>query len=373
MIVPFVDLVAQYTAIQEEIDRAFHDVTATAEYILGRRVERFEDEFAKFVDCEHAIGVGSGLDALRLGLLALEVGPGDEVIVPANTYIATALAVSEVGADVVLVDCDPRTYNIDPEAVEAAITPRTRALIPVHFAGQAADMNDLLTTARRHGLAVIEDAAQAHGTRYDGRACGSLGQVGCFSFYPGKNLGAYGDGGIVTTQDPEVAGRIRRVRNYGERRKYDHVVKGVNSRLDGLQAAFLSVKLRHLNGWNKARAELAERYTAQLEGVGDLVIQPRSGASTHVYHLFVVETGHRDSLQRHLTESGIQTGIHYPKPIHLQEAYDELALGAGSFPEAERLASDSLSLPMFPELTPEQMDLVTGTIQGFFDHAEQRR
>jgi dTDP-4-amino-4,6-dideoxygalactose transaminase len=342
-------------------------VTASAEFILGRRVEQFEHEFARFVECEYAIGVGSGLDALRLALLALEVGPGDEVIVPANTYIATALAVTDVGADVVLVDCNPRTYNVDPGVVEAAVTQRTRAVIPVHFAGQAAEMTGLIDVARRHGLVVIEDAAQAHGARHDGRACGSIGDVGCFSFYPGKNLGAYGDGGIVTTHDPEIADRIRLFRNYGERRKYDHVVKGVNSRLDGLQAAFLTVKLRHLKGWNEARLELAGRYAAQLHGVGDLVIQPRGSSSTHVYHLFVVETAHRDDLREFLTKREIQTGIHYPKPIHLHEAYSELALDVGSFPEAERLARESLSLPMFPELTPEQVDGVTGAIRDFFD------
>jgi dTDP-4-amino-4,6-dideoxygalactose transaminase len=294
------------------------------------------------------------------------VGPGEEVIVPANSYIATALAVTEVGADAVLVDCDPRTYNLDPDAVEAAVTPRTRALIPVHFAGQAADMERLLDLAGRFGLAVVEDAAQAHGTRYGGRACGSMGEVGCFSFYPAKNLGAYGDGGIVTTHVREVAECIRRLRNYGERRKYDHVVKGVNSRLDGLQAAFLSVKLRHLKGWNEARKELADRYSAQLADVGDLVIQPPASSSTHIYHLFIVETAYRDALRGHLTERGIQTGIHYPKPIHLHEAYCDLALEVGSFPVAERLARESLSLPMFPELTPDQVDVVTGAIRDFF-------
>jgi dTDP-4-amino-4,6-dideoxygalactose transaminase len=366
-VVPFVDLVAQYDSIATEIDAAFHEVTASAEYILGRRVERFEREFARFVGCEHAVGVGSGLDALRLGLLALEIGPGDEVIVPANTYIATALAVSEVGADVVLVECDPATYNVDPDAVAAAITPRTRALLPVHFTGQAAEMRPLLDLAGRRGLEVIEDAAQAHGTQYDGSPCGSLGRLACFSFYPGKNLGAYGDGGMVTTSDPEVADRLRLLRNYGERAKYDHVVKGVNSRLDGLQAAFLSVKLPHLPRWNEARLRHADAYAAELQGVGDLALQQRSESSTHVYHLFIVETKHRDALREHLTDRGIQTGIHYPIPIHLQEAYRDLGLGAGAFPQAERLASQSLSLPMYPELTAEKIGTVTTAIRDFFD------
>ena len=371
-IVPFVDLVAQYESIAEEIDRAFHDVTASAQYILGARVERFEQEFAQFVGAAHAVGVGSGLDALRLGLLALEIGPGDEVILPANTYIATALAVSEVGATVVLVDCAPATYNIDPTAVAAAVTSRTRALLPVHFTGQAAEMRPLLELARSKNLAVVEDAAQAHGTRYDGRPCGSLGEVACFSFYPGKNLGAYGDGGMVTTNDPTVVQRTRRLRNYGERAKYEHVVKGVNSRLDGLQAAFLSVKLQHLPSWNEARLCHADRYAAELEGVGDLALQKRSGSSTHVYHLFVVETAERDGLREFLTERGIQTGIHYPIPIHLQEAYRDLGVLPGAFPHAERLARETLSLPMYPELTEEQIDSVTNAIREFFASARAR-
>jgi dTDP-4-amino-4,6-dideoxygalactose transaminase len=366
-IVPFVDLVAQYDSIADEVDNAFHEVTASAEYVLGRRVHQFEEEFAAFVGCEHAVGVGSGLDALRLGLLALEIGPGDEVIVPANTYIATALAVSEVGADVVLVDCDPRTYNVDPKAVEAAVTSRTRALLPVHFAGRAAEMRTLLELAGRHDLDVVEDAAQAHGAQYDGRPCGSLGKLACFSFYPSKNLGAYGDGGMVTTRDTSVDGQIRRLRNYGERRKYEHVVKGVNSRLDGLQAAFLSIKLRHLTTWNQARRRHADAYTHELEGVGDLVLPQRPADSSHVYHLFVIETQRRDALRDHLTERGIQTGIHYPIPIHLQEAYQDLGLGAGAFPHAERLAAESLSLPMFPELSPEQITSVASAVREFFD------
>ena len=371
-IVPFVDLVAQYESIAEEIDQAFHEVTASAQYILGARVQRFEEEFANFVGADHAVGVGSGLDALRLGLLALEIGPGDEVIVPANTYIATAFAVSEVGADVVLVDCDPATYNVDPDAAAGALTSRTRALLPVHFTGQAAEMKPLLELAASNSLDVVEDAAQAHGTRYEGRPCGSLSKLACFSFYPGKNLGAYGDGGMVTTSDPAVVERTRRLRNYGERAKYDHVIKGVNSRLDGLQAAFLSVKLPHLPGWNEARLRHADTYTAQLDGVGDLVLQQRSSSSTHVYHLFIVETAERDALRDFLTERGIQTGIHYPIPIHLQEAYSDLAIGPGAFPHTERLAQESLSLPMYPELTEERIRSVTDAIREFFASGRAR-
>ena len=361
--VPFVDLIAQYQAIAAEIDEAFHEVTASAEYILGARVQRFEAEFAQFVSADHAVGVGSGLDALRLGLLALEVGPGDEVIVPANTYIATALAVSEVGANVVLVDCDPETYNIDPEAVEAAVTARTRALVPVHFAGQAADMHALIELAERRNIAIVEDAAQAHGARWQDRPVGSIGKIACFSFYPAKNLGAYGDGGMVTSSDETAVQRLRRLRNYGERRKYEHVVKGVNSRLDALQAAFLSVKLRHLRDWNAARVSHAESYKAQLADVGDLNFQLVSRDSTHVYHLFAVRTGKRDALREFLADRDIHTGIHYPVPIHLQDAYRELALGAGAFPNAEALARESLSLPMYPELTREQIEYVARAVR----------
>jgi dTDP-4-amino-4,6-dideoxygalactose transaminase len=341
-------------------------VTGSADYILGNHVAQFENAFAGFVEADHAVGVGSGLDALRLALLALEVGPGDEVVVPANSYIATALAVTEVGADVVLVDCDPRTYNIDPDWIKPVLTERTKAIVPVHFTGQAAHMGPILELAEQRELHVVEDAAQAHGARYEGKACGSLGDVGCFSFYPGKNLGAYGDAGMVTTGDAAVAERLRRLRNYGERRKYEHVVKGVNSRLDGLQAAFLSVKLRHLPAWNEARDRHADAYGAALDGVGDLVLQQRAPYSTHVYHLFLVETDHRDPLRNHLSTAGIQTGIHYPTPIHLQEAYADLGLGIGSFPASERLAARTLSLPMFPELTSEQLEDVVQAIRDFF-------
>ena len=365
--IPFVDLVTQYEALADEIDAAFHDVTASAHYILGTRVERFEEEFADYVAAAHAVGVGSGLDALRLGLLALDIGPGDEVVVPANSYIATALAVSEVGGVVVLVDCDAETYNVDPAAAAAAVTERTRALLPVHFTGQAAEMQPLLDLSERHDLDLIEDAAQAHGARWRDRPCGSIGRIACFSFYPGKNLGAYGDGGMVTTNDSDVAEHLRRVRNYGERRKYEHVVKGVNSRLDGLQAAFLSVKLGHLEEWNAARLRHAETYTAGLVGVGDLTLQSVAPDSTHVYHLFMVRTAHRDELREFLGARGIQTGIHYPIPIHQQEAYRELGLGPGAFPNAEALARETLSLPMFPELTPEQLEAVVSGVRDFFE------
>jgi len=371
-VIPFVDLVAQYRSIAAEVDAAFHEVTASAEYILGARVQRFEQEFAQFVSAEHAVGVGSGLDALRLGLLALGVGAGDEVIVPANTYIATALAVSEIGADVVLVDCEADTPNIDPVATEAALTPRTRAFLPVHLTGLAVDLQPFLDLAARAGIEIVEDAAQAHGARWNGRPCGSIGTIGCFSFYPGKNLGAYGDAGLTTTNDADLAERLRRLRNYGERRKYEHTVKGVNSRLDGLQAAFLSVKLPHLHAWNTARVRHAQMYASELDGVGDIVLPRITDDGTHVYHLFTIRTANRDALRDSLTERGIQTGIHYPIPIHLQEAYADLGLGVGAFPNAEALARETISLPMFPELTAAQIDTVVGAIREFFESGRRR-
>lgn len=364
--IPFADLPAQHAAIEPEINAAIQQVLSRCNFILGSQVEEFEQAFARFVGTEHAIGVSSGLDALRLALIALDVGPGDEVILPANTYIATALAVSAVGARPVLVDCDPETYNIDVGLIEPAITPRTKVIIPVHLTGQSADMDPILEVADRHGLYVVEDAAQAHGTLYKGRPCGSIGIVGCFSFYPGKNLGACGDGGMATTSDATIAERLRRLRNYGQQAKYQHVEKGLNARLDTLQAAILAVKLRYLPHWNEARAAHAEKYREMLAGVGDLVLQQRRPYSTHVYHLFTVETEQRAALQKHLNAAGIDTGIHYPTPIHLQQAYADLGYTKGDFPEAEQLAKRTLSLPMFPELQSEQIRQVAEEIEGFF-------
>ena len=365
MTIPFVDLATQYTVIREEVDRAVREVMSECNYVLGPQVEEFERAFARFVGCEYAIGVSNGLDALRLALMALDLGPEDEVILPANTYIATALAVSAVGARPVLVDCDPETYNIDTSLVESVITSRTKVIIPVHLTGQPANMDPLLEVANQHGLHVVEDAAQSHGALYKGRSCGSIGTVGCFSFYPGKNLGAYGDGGMVTTNDPQLAARMRRLRNYGQQAKYRHTEKGLNARLDTLQAAVLTVKLRYLPRWNEARAAHAEKYRELLKGVGDLVFQRKVPYSTHVYHLFIVETERRTALQEHLKAARIQTGVHYPIPIHLQQAYTDLGYGKGDFPQAERLAQRMLSLPMFPELRLQQIERVVDEIKGF--------
>ena len=365
--IPFVDLAAQYAALRGEVDAAIGGVLSRCDFILGAAVQEFEEAFAGFVGARHAVGVGNGLDALRLAMMALDVGPGDEVILPANSYIATALAVSGVGARPVLVDCDAATYTIDPALIEAAITPRTRAIIPVHFTGQSADMDPILEIGRRRGLPIIEDAAQAHGTCYRGRACGSMGIMGCFSFYPGKNLGAYGDAGLVTTKDASLARRVRRLRDYGQSSKYRHDERGLNSRLDTLQAAVLNAKLPHLLAWNSARAAHAERYRQELGGVGDLTLQQCAPHSNHIYHLFMIETDRRDALQGHLRAAGIQTGIHYPKPIHLQKAYRDLGYAGRAFPRAERLARRTLSLPMFPELSDEQIERVATEISRFLD------
>ncbi len=366
--IPFVDLVTQHATIQAEINNAIEQVLSRCNFILGSQVEEFEEAFARFIGAEYAIGVSSGLDALRLALMALNVGPGDEVIVPANTYIATALAVSAVGSRPVLVDCDPETYNVDVSLVPSAVTPRTKAIIPVHLTGQSTDMDPILEVANRHGLYVVEDAAQAHGTLYKGRACGSIGIAGCFSFYPGKNLGAYGDGGMVTTNDAQLAERLRRLRNYGQQAKYRHMEKGLNARLDTLQAAVLTVKLRHLPQWNEARAAHAEEYRTTLSGVGDLVFQRRAPYSTHIYHLFIVESEQREALQKYLDKAGVGTGIHYPVPIHLQQAYTDLEHRKGDFPEAERLAKRMLSLPMYPELQRNHIRQVVETIEDFFSN-----
>jgi dTDP-4-amino-4,6-dideoxygalactose transaminase len=362
--IPFVDLHAQYRSIRDEVRGAMEQVLDSAQFILGEAVERFERDFAAYLGARHAVGVASGLDALRLALEAAGIGSGDEVIVPANTYIASALAVSATGATPVLVDCREDTYQIDPELVERAITPRTKAVMPVHLYGQAADMTSLLRIADAYDLDVIEDAAQAHGATFEGRLCGTMGRAGCFSFYPGKNLGAYGDAGCVVTNDEEIADHVRRLRNYGQRVKYEHLCRGMSSRLDSLQAAVLTVKLKHLDAWNARRRAHAARYSRLLEGRG-VVTPVLDSRAMHVFHLYVVCTPRRGELQRYLSTQGIQTGIHYPIPIHQQKAYSDLAYSPGAFPVTERAAQQVLSLPMFPELSPQDIDRVVDAIVSF--------
>ena len=363
--IPFVDLQAQYRSIEAEVQAAMRGVIQTGGFILGPEVEAFEKQFAAFSGAAHCVGVSNGLDALTLSLRALGIGPGDEVVVPASTYIATALAVTAAGAKVVLADCDA-TANLDPGALRAALTSRTKAVMPVHLAGQPADMDEILAIAKSKSLAVVEDAAQAHGALYKGRPCGSMGVLAGFSFYPGKNLGAYGDGGAVVTGDAALAEKLRKLRNYGQRVKYEHEELGGNYRLDGLQAAVLSVKLARLRSWNEARARHAARYRELLSGVGDLEFQKPLDATTHVYHLFFVETARRDELQKHLAAAGVDSGIHYPKAVHEQACYTSLAYKAGAFPVAERRARRTLSLPMYAELSSAQLEAVAAAVRSFF-------
>jgi dTDP-4-amino-4,6-dideoxygalactose transaminase len=358
--VPFVDLHAQHRSLEKEINAALSRVLSTCDFILGAEVETFEKEFAAFVGAQHGIGVGSGLDALQLSLRAAGIGGGDEVVLPANTFIATALAVSAVGAKPVLVDVDEATFNIDPRLIERALTPRTKAIIPVHLYGQSSDMDEIMAIAKAHGLVIIEDACQSHGATYKGRVTGTMGLTGCYSFYPAKNLGACGDGGMIVTNDAALAAKLRMLRHYGQKDKYHHLVRGTNSRIDTIQAAILRVKLKHLVRWNKLRAQHAERYSRLLAGVDGIRVPAVVADRTHVFHLYVIRVSNRDQVQDRLAGHGIQTGIHYPVPIHLHEAYADIGGKPGDFPVAERLSGEILSLPMFPELTAAQMDrLVT--------------
>lgn len=357
MNIPFLDLGAAYRELQAEIDAAVARSLASGYYIGGPEVTAFEDEFAAYCGAVHAVGVANGLDALHLALRAMDVGPGDEVIVPSNTYIATWLAVSQCGAMPVPVEPDERTFNIDPTRIEAAITPRTKVILPVHLYGQPADMDPILAIARKHGLRVLEDGAQAHGARYKGLRLGAHGDAVAWSFYPGKNLGAMGDGGAVTTNDAQLADRIRVLRNYGSRVKYVNEVQGYNSRLDPLQAAILRVKLANLDAWNARRSVIAARYQLGLADCG-LTLPHVPDWAEPAWHLYVVQHPQRDALQKALADVGVGTLIHYPIPPHLQQAYAPAGWGVGSFPLAERMADQVLSLPMGPHTNLEQANQV---------------
>jgi dTDP-4-amino-4,6-dideoxygalactose transaminase len=362
MKVPFVDLGAQHAALADPLQAAMAAVVRDGAFILGGRVSQFESELGSYLDVSHVVGVGNGLDALRLSLLALGIGPGDEVITAANTFIATALAIAAAGARPVLVDCDETTFNIDPRRIEAALTPRTRAIIPVHLYGRVANLDAVMAIARERGLHVVEDAAQAHGARMtDGRRAGTIGDAGCFSFYPSKNLGACGDGGALVTNDAGLAQRARQLRNYGQSEKYHHDVLGINSRLDGVQAAVLSTKLPHLDGWNDRRRAIAAAYREGLAGL-PLTLPGEGPAAGHVHHLFVVRCRDRERLRSDLTAAGIETGIHYPIPIHRQAAFAG-AFGEAQFPVTEMLATEILSLPMYPEMTSAQVGHVVGEVR----------
>lgn len=363
--IPFLDMKSPYRELREELDAAYQRVMESGWYILGEEVEAFEHEFAEYCKVKFCIGVGNGLEALHLILRAYEIGQGAEVIVPSNTYIATWLAVSYAGATPIPVEPDPRTYNLDPKRVEAAITPRTRAILPVHLYGQTADMDPLMELASQYNLKVIEDAAQAQGARYKGRKSGSLGHAAGFSFYPGKNLGALGDAGTITTNDEVLAKQVRALRNYGSKVKYYNEIKGYNSRLDEMQAAFLRVKLNHLEEWNKRRAHVASIYLEVLAGLPDLVLPHVSEWALPIWHIFTIRYPGRDDLQQYLNTMGIGTLIHYPIPPHLSGAYADLEMQKGAFPIAETIASTVLSLPMGPHLSLDDTEYVVNTIREY--------
>jgi len=362
MNVPFLDLKAHHAPHREEFLQAIAEVVDRGAFAGGPFVEAFENDFADYCGTKHAIGVASGTDALWLALLAMGVGPGDEVITVPMTFVATAEAISFTGATPVFVDIDEQTCTMDPSALEAALSPRTKAIIPVHLFGQTADMDPIMEFAERHGLRVLEDAAQAHGAEYKSRRAGSLGHAGCFSFYPGKNLGAFGEAGAVTTDDDDLAARIRMLRDHGQSRKYHHDLIGWNGRMDGIQGAVLRIKLRYLEDATERRRSRATRYNQALADAEGLVPPYEAPERRHVYHLYPVRVSHRDALMDRLSEAGIACGIHYPEPVHLLGAYASLGLGRGSFPVSERCANEFVSLPMFPELADEQVDLVAKTV-----------
>jgi dTDP-4-amino-4,6-dideoxygalactose transaminase len=362
-VIPFVDLKSQYLSIKDEIDSAVLKVLESTQFVLGSEVKALEAEFASYCNADYAIAVNTGTSALHLALLAAGIGSGDEVITVPFTFVATAAAICYTGAAPVFVDIDPVTYTIDVNQIEKAITERTKAILPVHLYGQSADMAPIMEIARRHGLVVIEDAAQAHGAEYKGQRVGSIGDIGCFSFYPGKNLGAYGEGGMIVTNNPEYTHTMQMLRDWGQEKRYHHVLKGYNYRMDGIQGAILRVKLRYIEAWTEARRTHAAQYNQLLANSG-LTTPVALSHNRHVYHVYAVRTTQREWLQQQLNEQGVQTGIHYPIPVHLQTAYSDLGYQAGDFPHSELAASEVLSLPMYPELTAAQVSQVADSLQN---------
>jgi dTDP-4-amino-4,6-dideoxygalactose transaminase len=364
--IPFLNLEPTHKAIKSEMTEAFNNVYDGNWFVIGKHLKNFEDKYAHFNKVNHALGVSNGLDALYLSLKALEIGHGDEVIMPANTFIASPLAVSYTGATPVFVDIDVNTYLINPELIVKAITPRTKSIMPVHLYGQACDMDKIMSIAEQFGLKVIEDNAQAHGATYKGKFTGSFGDINSTSFYPGKNLGALGDAGAVTTNNHKLAEKVLMLRNYGSMEKYKHDIIGHNMRLDEMQAAFLSVKLKYLKAWTAERQQIALWYNEALKGISDLILPYTHSNATHVYHLYVIRTNKRDELQQHLATNGIGTLIHYPIPPHLQQAYAYLGYNKSDFPIAEDLARTCLSLPLWVGMTQEQVLKVSDCIFDFF-------
>jgi dTDP-4-amino-4,6-dideoxygalactose transaminase len=359
--IPFLDLKAQHRALREELLAAAARVLDSCQFVLGEEVAAFEEEFAAFCGVKQAIGVNTGTSALHLALLAAGIGPGDEVVTVSHTFVATVSAIRYAGATPVLVDVDPTSFTMDPRLVERAITKRTKAILPVHLYGQPADMDPILEIARKHGLCVIEDACQAHGAEYKGRRAGSMGHMAAFSFYPGKNLGACGEGGALVTNDPELAKRVRMLRDWGQDRRYHHALEGFNYRMDGLQGAFLRVKLRHLPAWTDARRAHAARYRELFAG-SSVRVPTEMPYAKHAYHLYAVMTPARDGLHAALHEKGIATGFHYPTPVHLQPCFAALGYRKGDLPRTERAAAEEISLPMYPELTEDQIRAVAAAV-----------
>ncbi|MET3926560.1 DegT/DnrJ/EryC1/StrS family aminotransferase [Devosia sp. 2618] len=360
--IPFLNIKAQYASIQPQIEAAALGVLRSGRYVLGEEVAALEEEFAAYCGTRHAIAVNTGTSALHLALLAAGVKAGDEVITSPFTFVATAAAIRYIGARPVFVDIDPATFCIDPALIERAITPRTRAIVPVHLYGQMADMTPIMQIAERYGLAVIEDACQAHGARYESQRAGSIGVSGCFSFYPGKNLGACGEGGMVVTSNDDHAKQIRMLRDWGQDRRYHHVVEGYNYRMDAIQGAILRVKLRELEGWTEARRARARDY-AQLLGGGPVAVPREAAGRRHVWHIFAVRTRDRDALQRFLDGEGVETGLHYPVPVHLQPSYADLGHVVGDFPAAEAAADSVLSLPIYPELSTREVEIISELVR----------
>ena len=370
--VPFLDLKAQYQSIKYEIQPAVNKVLESCSFVLGEEVSSFEKEFSAYQNASCGIAVNTGTSALHLALLSAGIGPGDEVITVSFTFVATVAAIVYTGATPVFVDIDPDSLTMDARQIEKAVTPRTKAILPVHLHGQSADMDPIIEIARRHGLVVIEDCCQAHGAEYKGRRVGSIGDMGCFSFYPGKNLGAYGEGGMVVTNDQQHDHTIRMLRDWGAQSKYCHVLKGFNYRMEGLQGAILRVKLRHLDAWTEARRSHANRYNQLLTDSG--VTKPLEMAyNRHVYHIYAIRVPQRDAFQKSLTESGVQSGIHYPIPVHLQPAYADLGYKAGDFPRSEAAANEVLSLPLFAELTKDQQETVSKAVHNAFKEVSRHQ
>jgi dTDP-4-amino-4,6-dideoxygalactose transaminase len=355
--IPFVDLKSLHSEIEVELRQVFDRVLSNSSFVLGPEVKRFEEDFASYVGSKYCVAVNTGTAALHLVLLGMGVGPGDEVITVTHTFIATAEAISAVGARPVFVDVDAVSYNMDPKLLEAAITKKTKAIIPVHLYGQCADMDAILAIANKHGIPVVEDACQAHGAEYKGRKAGSMSKAGCFSFYPGKNLGACGEGGAVTTDDADLAQAVRLWRDHGSSVKYEHKFPGLNMRMEGIQGGILAVKLKHLDRWNEQRREAATLYAKLLEGSGMVVPKEMDGGK-HVYHLYVIQSDDREGLRKQLNDANVECGLHYPIPLHLQEAYKDLGYKKGDFPVSEKLTSRILSLPMYPGITPEAIERV---------------